>query len=129
MGQRPGFAGRGVRLCMIFAIIGACLLLAAPSAHAQRGRRPTAAQRAAMQKAREQMQAYQRDVLRYQNEMAAKQAEIVRKLDANGDGQLRGPEKSKFDKHMHEIQTGRQPNPFVGILPPGQGVGMKTATK
>ena len=129
MGQRTGFASRSVRLLLIITMTGSCLLLAAPSAQAQRGRRPTAAQRAAMQKAREQMQAYQKDVLRYQNEMAAKQAEIVRKFDANGDGQLRGPEKSKFDKHMYEIQTGRQPNPFVGILPPGQGAEMKAATK
>lgn len=87
----------------------------------------SAAQRAAMQKQKQQMQAYQKDVERYQKEMADKQAEIVKQYDENGDGRLTGPEKSKYDKYMFEVQKGRQPNPFAGILPAGQGKEMAAA--
>jgi len=105
------------------------LCVAAPEAHAQRGRRPSAAQRAAMQKQQQMMQAYQQDVQRYQKEMADKTAEIAKQYDENGDGRLFGPEKSKYDKYMYDVQNGRQPNPFAGIKPPGQGSAMAAAKK
>lgn len=112
----------------VIAALGIVGVLAG-SAHAQRSRRPSAAQRAAAKRAQQQMQAYQRDVQRYQREMADKQAEIVQQHDENGDGRLQGPEKSKFDKYMFEVQKGRQPNPFAGIAPPGQGKDMTASTK
>lgn len=114
------------RVAVAVAALAACL--AGGPAHAQRSR-SSAAQRAAMQKMQQQMQAYQKDVQRYQREMADKNAELVKQYDENGDGRLLGPEKSKFDKYMFEVQKGRQPNPFAGIMPPGQGKEMAAATK
>lgn len=115
------------RLRLPAVLAGVCLicLAAVPEAQAQRGRSSRSKKQAMMK----QMQAYQQDVMRYQQETAAKQAEIVKQFDANGDGQLRGPEKSKFDKHMYDIQAGRQPNPFADILPPGQGPAMQELNK
>ncbi|MFM7108903.1 MAG: hypothetical protein ACKOZU_09960 [Planctomycetaceae bacterium] len=92
-----------------------------PAAHAQRGR-TSAAQRAAMQRMQQQMQAYQK-------ELADKNAEILKQYDENGDGRLLGPEKSKCDKYMFEVQKDRQPNPFAGIVPPGQGTETAAAGK
>jgi Ca2+-binding EF-hand superfamily protein len=43
----------------------------------------------------------------------AKQREIYNSFDENGDGNLTGAEKARFDKHMHAIQTGAVPNPFA----------------
>lgn len=100
------------------------------AAHAQRGgRKPSAAQRAAMKKAQQQMQAYQRDVERYQKEMAEKHAEIFARYDENGDGRLLGKERSLYDKYMFDVQKGREPNPFAGIALPGQGKDMPATSK
>jgi hypothetical protein len=108
----------------VAALVG--LTLFPPEAEAfQQRRRPNPQaqrrQREAMQKAQAQMKAYQEDVLRYQREMAAKNEEIMKRFDENGDGRLLGPEKSKYDKYMYDVQKGKEQNPFADIKPPGQG--------
>jgi hypothetical protein len=105
---------RGI-LCLVAALVG--LMLLPPEAEANQRRR----QRESMQKAQAQMKAYQEDVLRYQREMAAKNEEIMKRFDENGDGKLLGPEKSKYDKYMYDVQKGKEQNPFADIKPPGQG--------
>lgn len=91
----------------------------------QRGcRGPSAAQIKAVQ---EQMAYMQLETVRYQAEIAQKNQEIYKSFDENGDGTLRGVEKSRYDKHMHEIQTGKAPNPFAGIPPVGKGPRPKSA--
>ena len=102
------------------ALVGLTIL--APEAGAYQRRRPNnQRQQQAMRKAQEQMKAYQEDVLRYQREMAAKNEEIMKRFDENGDGKLLGPEKSKYDKYVHDVQRGKEQNPFSDIKPPGQG--------
>ncbi|NDC54492.1 MAG: hypothetical protein EBZ74_09450 [Planctomycetia bacterium] len=49
----------------------------------------------------------------FNSEVVAKQQEIFRSFDENGNGHLEGPEQAKFNKHMHDIQTGAAPNPFA----------------
>jgi hypothetical protein len=103
------------------ALVGLTIL--APEAGAYQRRRPNnQRQQQAMRKAQEQMKAYQEDVVRFQREMAAKNEEIVKRFDENGDGRLLGPEKSKYDKYMYDVQQGKEPNPFAGIKPAGQGM-------
>jgi uncharacterized protein with LGFP repeats len=108
----------------VAALVGLTLL--PPEAEANQRRRPNPQamrrQQEAMKKAQAQMKAYQEDVLRYQREMAAKNEEIVKRFDANGDGKLLGPEKSKYDKYMIDVQKGKEQNPFAEIMPPGQGI-------
>lgn len=100
-----------------------CLLLGVtlcnPS-EAARPRRPSAAQIKRMQ---EQMAFMQLEMVRYQSEMAAKQQEIYKSFDDNGDGHLTGAEKARFDKHMHAIQTGAVPNPFAAAGSGGSNAG------
>ena len=81
-------------------------------------RGPSAAQIKAMQ---EQMAYMQLETIRYQAEVAKKNQEIYTSFDEDGDGTLRGGEKSRYDKHMHEIQTGKAPNPCASIPPVGKG--------
>lgn len=115
-------------------LVAACLVggVAAPAAHAQRGR-PSAAQRKKQQeaarKAQEKMRAYQADVARHQREMAARQVEVEKRFDENGDGRLFGVERSKYDKYMEAVRTGREANPFADIKPPGQGAPATPAAK
>jgi hypothetical protein len=113
---------RGI-LLTVAALVGLTAL--APAAEAYQRRRPNPQamrrQQEAMKKAQEQMKAYQEDVLRYQREMAAKNEEIMKRFDENGDGKLLGPEKSKYDKYMYDVQKGKEQNPFADIKPPGQG--------
>ena len=114
------------RLAPLFLATLTGLAFLAPEAEAfQQRRRPNPQaqrrQREAMQKAQAQMKAYQEDVLRYQREMTAKHEEIMKRFDENGDGRLFGPEKSKYDKYMYDVQKGKEANPFADIKPPGQG--------
>jgi hypothetical protein len=109
---------------LVAALVGLTLLSPEADAYQQRRRpNPQAARRQqeAMKKAQAQMKAYQEDVLRYQREMAAKNEEIMKRFDENGDGKLLGPEKSKYDKYMYDVQKGKEQNPFADIKPPGQG--------
>lgn len=49
----------------------------------------------------------------YQAGIVAKQQEIFNSFDADGSGDLEGPEKSKFNAYMRDVQSGRVPNPFA----------------
>jgi|688.fasta_scaffold1738033_1 hypothetical protein len=69
----------------------------------------------------QQMQYQQQEMMRVQAETAAKQQELVAKFDENGDGKLFGKEKGKYDAYMRDVRLGREPNPFAGIKPAGQG--------
>lgn len=51
----------------------------------------------------------------YQSDVVAKQQEIYSSFDANGNGNLEGPEKAKFDKYMRDVQSGKAPNPFAAL--------------
>ena len=105
---------------LVIAVIG--ILLLPSSAEAQRRRGGSNQQmQQRMKQMQEQSQWQQQEMQRYQTEMAAKQAEISKEYDADGNGKLTGPEKSKFEKYMHDVQKGKVPNPFASIAPPGQG--------
>ncbi|MFM9059662.1 MAG: hypothetical protein ACKOSQ_11155 [Planctomycetaceae bacterium] len=85
----------------------------------QQGRRgPSASQIKAMQN---QMAYMQLEVVRFQAETAQKQEELYKSFDQDGDGKLTGAEKTRFDKHVRDIQTGKAPNPFAMIQPVGKG--------
>lgn len=92
-----------------------------PTAEAgrSRGRRGPSPQQ--IQKMKEEMAYRQKEIQRVQAEVAAKERELFQQFDENGDGRLLGAEKSKYDKRVEEIRTGRAPNPLVGIVPLGQG--------
>ena len=115
-------------------LVVACFVggVTAPPAHAQRGR-PSAAQRKKQQEAarqaQEKMRAYQADVVRFQREMAARQAEVEKRFDENGDGRLFGVEQSRYNKYIEAVRTGRETNPFADIKPPGQGAPATPAAK
>lgn len=91
---------------------------------ASRGRGPSPAQIKAMQ---ENMAYQQLEVVRVQAEIAEKQGEIYKSFDQDGDGKLTGGEKARYDKHMHDIQTGKVPSPFAMIQPLGKGPKPKSA--
>lgn len=59
----------------------------------------------------------------YRTGMLAKQQEVLASFDENGDGELEGPERSKFDRYMRDIQAGKVPNPFATV---GSGAGPAT---
>lgn len=63
----------------------------------------------------------QREIQRVQSEVAAKERELFSQFDENGDGRLLGAERSKYDKRVYEIQSGKAPNPLAGITPLGSG--------
>jgi len=63
----------------------------------------------------------QLEMVRYQTELARVHKEVARPFDTNGNNHLEGAEKSLYDKHMHAIETGKAPNPFATIAPPGKG--------
>jgi len=102
------------------AIVGLACLLTANVAEAQRGRRrgPSPQQVKQMQEA---MQYQQMEIMRVQQETAAKEKELMATFDENGDGKLHGKEKSKYESHLRDIRFGRAPNPFADIKPAGQG--------
>ena len=101
-------------LCALFASLSSCVVAEARP----RYRGPSPAQIKAMQ---DQAAYMQLETARYQGEIAQKKDEIYKSFDQDGDGILRGGEKSRYDKHVHEIQTGKAPNPFAAILPVGKG--------
>jgi len=74
-----------------------------------------------IQKMKEEFEYRNREVLRVQTEVAAKERELFQRFDENGDGRLLGAERSKYDKHLYEIKTGKVPNPLADIVPLGQG--------
>ena len=94
------------------------VLLFTGSAAAARPRRPSAAQ---IKKMQEQVAFMQLEMMRYQSELAAKQQELYQSFDQDGDGQLTGGEKARYDKHLHAIQKGTAANPFAMIAPVGKG--------
>ena len=74
-----------------------------------------------IKKMQEEMAYRQREYQRVQTEVAAKQQELFKQFDENGDGRLLGVERSKFDKHLQAIRDGKVPNPLADIKPLGQG--------
>lgn len=106
--------------CAAVLAAACCVAEAAP-----RRRRPSAAQ---VKAAQDQVAYMQLEMVRYQAEMAQKHEEIYRSFDQDGDGLLKGGEKSRYDKFVHEIQTGKAPNPFASILPVGKGPRPKSPT-
>lgn len=109
-------------LALLMVIVSATVAasLSAVTAEAARPRRrgPSPAQ---IKKMKEEMEYRQREVMRVQSEVAAKEREVFEKFDENGDGRLLGPERSKYDKHLYEIRTGKVSNPLADIKPLGQG--------
>lgn len=103
-----------IRVACVAAILAACSVADARP----RRRGPSPAQIKAKQ---EQMAYMQLEMVRYQGEIAQKNQEIYKSFDQDGDGVLRGGEKSRYDKHMHEIETGKAPSPFAAIQPVGKG--------
>ena len=63
----------------------------------------------------------QQEMVRYQTEVATKEREFYLSFDQNGNGHLEGGEKARYDKHMHAVQTGKEPNPLTTIAPVGKG--------
>jgi hypothetical protein len=102
-------------------VVGATIMtaLSAVTAEAARPRRgPSPAQ---IKKMKEEIEYRQREIMRVQSEVAAKEREVFQKFDENGDGRLLGPERSKYDKHLYEIRSGKAPNPLAEIKPLGHG--------
>lgn len=104
----------------VVALLCGLVALSVCSVAEARGRRrgPSPAQ---IKKMKEQVAYMQLEMVRYQSEMAAKQQEIYRSFDENADGKLTAGEKARYDKHMHAIQKGTEPNPFAAIAPVGKG--------
>ena len=105
----------------VFCLAIAIVVSAASSADAgrSRGRRGPSPQQ--IQKMKEEMAYRQREIQRVQTEVAAKERELFLQFDENGDGRLLGAERSKYDKRVYEIQSGKAPNPLAGIAPLGSG--------
>lgn len=103
-----------IRLSCVAAVLVACSVADARPRH----RGPTPAQIKAM---KEQMAYMQLEMVRYQAEIVQKNQEIYRSFDQDGDGVLKGGEKSRYDRHMNEIRTGKEPSPFATIQPVGKG--------
>jgi len=68
-----------------------------------------------------QIKYMQQEMIRYQTEVASKEREFYLSFDQNGNGHLEGGEKARYDKHMHAIQMGNEPNPLATIAPLGKG--------
>ena len=100
------------------ALLAGMTCISGVPAEAARPRGPSAAQ---IKKMREEMEYRQQEVLRVQQEVAAKERELYLSFDENGNGRLEGAEKAKYDKQLHAIRTGKAPNPLATILPPGRG--------
>jgi hypothetical protein len=109
------------RIAMITAILVAAVSLS-ETAEAGRGRgRSRGPSPQQIQKMKEEMAYRQQEYTRVQTEVAAKEREIFQQFDENGDGRLFGAERSKYDKHMYEIRSGKAPNPLATIAPLGSG--------
>jgi len=76
-----------------------------------------------------QLDRLQKEITRVRNEVAAKEREVYLSFDADGDGQLKGVEKSKYDKFVYEVKSGKAENPFAGIDPVGTAPDSSTAAK
>lgn len=101
------------------ALLAGVICIACIPAEAARPRRgPSPAQ---IKKMKEEMEYRQKEVLRVQQEVAAKERELYLSFDENGNGKLEGAEKAKYNKQLHAIKTGKAPNPLATIVPPGQG--------
>jgi hypothetical protein len=107
-----------LRAGMVGVVVVAVLSAVTAEAARPRRRGPSPAQ---VKKMKEEMEYRQREIMRVQSEVAAKEREVFQKFDENGDGRLLGPERSKYDKHLYEIRTGKAPNPLADIKPLGQG--------
>ena len=105
---------RAVRIIVASAAIASAVSPVTAEAARPRRRGPSPAQI-------KKMEYRQREVMRVQSEVAAKEREVFQKFDENGDGRLLGPERSKYDKHLYEIRTGKVPSPLADIKPLGQG--------
>lgn len=115
---------RCITVCCLVAALAQFGTSAAAQRSGQRRRGPSAAQIKAMQN---QMAYMQLEAIRFQAETAQMQEEIYKSFDQDGDGKLSGGEKSRYDKHVREIQTGKVPNPFAMIQPIGKGPKPKSA--
>jgi hypothetical protein len=104
--------------------VGIGCLACADVAEAQRGRSRGPSQQQIRQM-QQQMQRQQQEMMRVQAEMAAKDKEIMARFDEDGNGKLFGKEKAKYDAYMRDVRFGREPNPYAGIKPVGQGPGGK----
>ncbi|MEI6241552.1 MAG: hypothetical protein WCR51_14295 [Planctomycetia bacterium] len=100
------------------ALLAVAFVMGTGAAEAARPRRPSAAQ---VKKMKEELEYRQKEMLRVQQEIAAKERELYLSFDENGNGKLEGAEKAKYDKQLHAIKTGKAPNPLSTIAPPGQG--------
>ena len=109
---------RAVRIIVASAAIASAVSPVTAEAARPRRRGPSPAQ---IKKMKEEMEYRQREVMRVQSEVAAKDREVFQKFDENGDGRLLGPERSKYDKHLYEIRTGKVPSPLADIKQLGQG--------
>ncbi|MCE9629886.1 MAG: hypothetical protein K8S94_04090 [Planctomycetia bacterium] len=66
-----------------------------------------------------QLERLEAEITRVRNEVAAKEREIFLSFDTDGDGQLKGVEKAKYDKYVSEVKSGKADNPLAGIAPVG----------
>jgi len=82
-----------------------------------------------VKKLKAELEYRQKEMLRVQQEIAAKERELYLSFDENGNGKLEGAEKAKYDKQLHAIKTGKAANPLSTIAPPGQGPRDTAATK
>jgi hypothetical protein len=103
--------------CLLIALL-LCWVTCPEVGEAARPRRPSAAQ---IKQKQEQMKYLQQEMIRYQTEVAAKEREVFKSFDENGNGHLEGGEKARFDKYMHAVQKGTEPNPLATITPIGKG--------
>lgn len=108
------------KLCSlsVHGLLAAIIVLAACPDALARPRRPSAAQ---MKQMKDQAESMQREMVRYQMEVAAKEREISLSFDQNGNGRLEGGEKARFDSSTHAVKQGKKPNPLESIAPIGKG--------
>lgn len=107
------------RLIATIVFVIAAFSFTSAEAGRSRGRRGPSPQQ--MQKMKEEMAYRQKEFLRVQSEVAAKERELFSQFDTDGNGRLFGVERSLYDKRVEEIRTGRAPSPLADIVPLGQG--------
>lgn len=113
MTAQPAFAKS------LVALVIATIAFGSGAAEAARPRRgPSPEQKKKMMA---ELEYRQKELLRVQQEIAAKERELYLSFDENGNGKLEGAEKAKYDKQLHAIKTGKAPNPLSTITPPGKG--------
>lgn len=113
MTARSAFAKSLVALVVGTIVFGSG---AAEAARPRRGQNPEQ-----QKKMMAELEYRQKELLRVQREMAAKERELYLSFDENGNGKLEGAERAKYEKQLHAIKAGKAPNPFSTIVPPGQG--------